>query len=461
MATPADVSGRPGRVVAPLDPWLVVGWALCVGTWTTYLLAFWPGILTDDSIDQWTQARDFVFKGDHPVFHTLTIWALSRLRPTPGVVIFAQIVLVASVAALTARELLRWRAPRWLVMLLLVALALSPVSGLMTISLWKDVPYSAALLALFGVSLRLVETRSAWLGTPSGMTITAATLFLLSMLRHNGQFVALGAGAVALAVWNPSWRRIAGGCLLVAAAVAVVRGPIFSAIGVPPFDRYFLLANQTHQLAAVMVEGPVLSDEERAVLAGVMPIEEWTRGYTCCSVIPTFAKGDQEFVRQNFDAYLRTYTSLASRYPGALFRRQACIAGVIWEPRERDDCPSFTFYPGIVANTVGLETRPKLAGMHDRLRRLGQRSQEPGTKVFFWRPAVYLYLHLVSVAVVALRLRRADVLVLGLAASANAVVLIALITVQDFRFHFGLYLIAMLSPALLLARGPAVTVARP
>jgi len=433
---------------------VAVGWVVCCAVWTAYLLAFWPGFLTEDSVDQWSQALSGTFRNEHPVSYAMVARLLTRIWASPAAVAFSQILLLSSAVALAARELLRWRAPYWVVIATLGLIVLSPVTGLMTITLWKDLPYSAMLVVLFVVTMRLVATRGTWVkGVPGAITLVSA-LCLLSLLRHNGQFVALVALVAMTLIWRGLWRRFALVGLTCAAVVLLMQGPIAKALQIAPINPYFLLANQTHQLAAILHDGATLTEEEKAVVAGVMPLDEWVSSYSCCTVMPTFARGNQAFVTQNFNAYLRTVASLAVRHPGALLRRQACVSSSVWYPAERTGCPTFTFYPGIVPNDAGLQAESKAPALQATLAQIAADSQTAGNKEIFWRPAVYLYLHLLCVAVAAARLRRLDVLMLALSAGANALVLLALSTVQDFRFHYGLCLIAMLSPALLFVPFP-------
>jgi len=430
---------------------LACGWALCCGTWALYLLAFWPGIMTEDSIDQWTQAQRGVFRDEHPAVHTLLIWLITRLWNSPAAVALLQIVLVASLLALIGRDLLRLAVPRRLVAALLALAAVSPVNGLMTITLWKDIPYSATLLALFWWTIRLVSTRGDRAGGTPGAFTLGLLLFFLSSLRHNGQFVAVGFIVGAALVWRESWRRFAAIGLCSAAAVILVRGPLFRVLDVTPAHRYWLLQNQTHQLAAILHEGVVLSPQQMAVVSGVMPIDEWRRSYVCCSVMPTLARGNQAFVASHWKEYLRVVWDLAVRHPGPVLRRQLCVTSAVWWPGELEACPLFTHYPGIVPNQEGLRTEAKVAPLAWRLAWVARATETRWVKAVVWRPAVYLYLHLVLIALAARRWRRRDLLAVLLPAGVNAVVLLALNTVQDFRFHYGLYLIAGVSPGLLFA----------
>jgi hypothetical protein len=42
--------------------------------WSIYLLAFYPGMMSADSFNQWNQVLTGVYVNHHPVFHTLLIW---------------------------------------------------------------------------------------------------------------------------------------------------------------------------------------------------------------------------------------------------------------------------------------------------------------------------------------------------------------------------------------------------
>ncbi|MFM8320038.1 MAG: hypothetical protein ACKOC5_03900 [Chloroflexota bacterium] len=44
-----------------------------LAAWGIFLLAFWPGVMTPDAIDQWNQVQTKSFNDFHPATHTLSI----------------------------------------------------------------------------------------------------------------------------------------------------------------------------------------------------------------------------------------------------------------------------------------------------------------------------------------------------------------------------------------------------
>jgi hypothetical protein len=57
--------------------------------WSFYLLSFWPGSMSPDSLDQWKQVLNGQLKDWHPVFHTMNIWLITRIKLSPATVAMA------------------------------------------------------------------------------------------------------------------------------------------------------------------------------------------------------------------------------------------------------------------------------------------------------------------------------------------------------------------------------------
>ena len=118
----------------------------CALVWSLYLLALWPGILTEDSVDQWTQMTTLRLTGYHSPLHTLTNWMVTRVAASPAAVAIAQILGLSLTFAAVLHRCRRRGASRALLGATTIVFALAPPNGFMAITLWKDVPYTIALL---------------------------------------------------------------------------------------------------------------------------------------------------------------------------------------------------------------------------------------------------------------------------------------------------------------------------
>lgn len=168
---------------------------------------------------------------------------------------------------------------------------------------------------------------------------------LISLLRHNGLFVVVLMFAGLLVAFPAQRRRVALSAAAIVAVFYLVRGPLETALGVPPTSRYYLLANQTHQIAAMLSDGVELTPSQAALLTAVMPLEKWKSTYDCYSVIPTMTAGNASVVEQQFESYVKAFRSLAVQRPLILLKQQICVSTLVWNVRP---APLFAFYPGIV-----------------------------------------------------------------------------------------------------------------
>ena len=199
-ATPAAV--RPA-LWAPLFLLPAAGWSL-------WLLAFWPGNFSIDSVDMWGMALGVTPLHDyHPLFGTLWMKLFATLCPQPMFYLFCQIALLSTLYASILYWLAKKGVPRWGVLLLAVLFALLPSLGVYAATLWKDVPFLAALFWLAFLFARAVTgEKMRW---PFAVE-TAIALTFVGLLRHNGFLIAIVCGAAMLLLaWRQKrWQPAAG-----------------------------------------------------------------------------------------------------------------------------------------------------------------------------------------------------------------------------------------------------------
>ncbi|MFI5075764.1 MAG: hypothetical protein ACHQRO_00400, partial [Vicinamibacteria bacterium] len=157
----------------------------CAAVWVVYLLAFWPGILTEDSIEQWTDMTSGVIRGYHSPLQTILHWLLTRLWLSPAIIVMAQIAALSAAYAMVAAECAARNAPRWLLVATTLLVAALPANGFIVVTLWKDVPYSIALLTITALTLRLARSGGRFTGR-FDVVVMAIALTAAATFRHNG-----------------------------------------------------------------------------------------------------------------------------------------------------------------------------------------------------------------------------------------------------------------------------------
>ena len=84
--------------------------ALLLGSLSVIPLLVWwlgwfPGFLSTDSIDQLEQAARFDFFNFHPISHTFSLWAVTRVWDHPGAVTMVQLLVLAGLLGYIAKRL--------------------------------------------------------------------------------------------------------------------------------------------------------------------------------------------------------------------------------------------------------------------------------------------------------------------------------------------------------------------
>ena len=169
-----------------------VFWFLFIGAvsvYTVWLVAFWPGIMSVDSLKVWRAAKlPEVFLNDHPLLFVFLYKYLRHLWDNVAVVSLFHIALTSMLISHVVFSLFRERISLyWLLPIYLAAVFSVPVC-LYNIVLWKDIPF--ALLVVFWAYLLSYMYRKQRTGRLKFSAEQVVALFLLylalGLIRHNG-----------------------------------------------------------------------------------------------------------------------------------------------------------------------------------------------------------------------------------------------------------------------------------
>lgn len=459
--TVAAVAWRPARAASVV----ALHWyaAPCLVVWSVSLLAFWPGMMSADSLYQWGQMLSGRYNDVHPAAHTLTIWLVTRVWLSPAAYALAQIGALAFTFALAMRELALAGVSRRVQMALTALFALSPVNNVMVITLWKDIPYAIALLGLFWMLLRVWRTGGGWLHSRRAVALAAVLVAAVALFRHNGAPVALlTLLAFPLVGRDVPMRQVAliGGWALI--LVLGVRGGVYPAFDVAPTPRWFARQTQIHQLGAYAAHSTQLDDADRALLERLLPLDEWCRRYSCYGLSPLLY-GAPAMNRALFDADVDAYTDLwlrlAVRDPATLIQHQWCLTSLIWRVMQPTDGYLYAWHKILIddyGKDVGLTPSSVLPGLRDLLASWLTSLERPEVVWLVWRPATYLYLTLFCVVVVCVRHRSWRTVALAVPAIMQSLVIAALVAGQDLRYQYPVYLIALVAVGLLFVPVPVI-----
>ena len=128
-----------------------------------YLAVFQPALMSNDSLDQWTQMLSGGYSDVAPAFHTMTNWLITRFWLSPAAIAWTQLVAMSLVTAWTlkhagtgvfpgswpGRPAGWWRS--------------CPRRAFFPSHFWKDIPYTICMIVLALMVMEMIQSRGQWL----------------------------------------------------------------------------------------------------------------------------------------------------------------------------------------------------------------------------------------------------------------------------------------------------------
>lgn len=450
LAFSAWLALRPARIVKPevFSKWTTFLYALPMFTaWAVYLLAYWPGGMSPDSIDQWTQMLAFRFSDWHPVFHTLTNWLITRLWLSPAAVGLVQIFFLSLVLGWGLRTLRGFGAPRWVPWLVIVFLVIAPSTGLMAIMLWKDVFFSIAVVALSIQVLKITMTEGEWIQRRAGWLYLGLTATLVALYRQNGPTAAFGTLFCLLIVYCRFWKRLVFALLLALALWAGIRGPGYDLLGVDRNTPSGMEMTLAHIIAPYTNSNTPILPPERALLARIRPGQVWP--YDCYMETNLYFDGKFTYTSsENFDLAV-LFTRLVVRNPRIFVGHIICNSSFLYQITRTPGSAYETTVPYITSNQLGLVSQSQLPDLKTVLDRWTAFSLVYFDWLF-WRAALWGYLLLAGILVYSARSKNWKALLVMIPVLANMLPLALLANAQEFRYVFSTFLVGVLMSAFFL-----------
>lgn len=303
---------------------------ICFLCWLPYLLIYFPGWISNDSVWQLEQVCGWVEPSNHhPFFHTMIIKCFFMLgfrlfgTYTGAVATFvvAQMIFMSCVYALILYDFYRKGAhPFWLVLGLFFYAGL-PMNGLYATCIGKDVIFA-------GVLLLYVREIYLYLFKEKNKSYLCLTIygFLVCVLRSNGILVFAGtaagmilAGLIQKKVRSRSWQKILVSSVIVLGCYLVYAGPVLNALHVTQPDTIEGLTMPTQHIISAYVNNGEITEEEMALLNQAVPMENVASYYNpyFFDIVKEYirAEGDQQFIADNKGVFLKVWLQIGLRNP--------------------------------------------------------------------------------------------------------------------------------------------------
>ncbi|MDO4294038.1 MAG: DUF6020 family protein [Eubacteriales bacterium] len=287
LLLPALARLRPAAAASPLSRrqkcLVFFGLLAC---WLFWFLYNYPGVLTPDSISQFSQATGRIpFSSHHSVVHTLLfslfyhagLWLTGSVNAGIACYTIFQMLTLAAVETACISLMARAGARRWMTALAFCFWGLIPYNGIYAVTMWKDVLFSAAVLAYVLLLFLLLRGLSSSAKAPLSQSLPHLVGLLLSgwlvcTLRSNGLYVFIFTLPFVLIAFRRRWKHMLPLQLTILLLAWLAKGPVPDAFGVerPAFTESLSIPLQ--QVARVVTEGRALTAGQEELINGVVDV---------------------------------------------------------------------------------------------------------------------------------------------------------------------------------------------
>ncbi|MDH3306679.1 MAG: DUF6020 family protein [Acidimicrobiia bacterium] len=419
------------------------------------LLVWWigwyPGFVSSDTFDQLAQAEAFSFNNLHPAIHSLYLWLLGTVTGNVAFVTLFQVLAMAGLLALIGARLHRLGVPAALAVGTIWLVSVLPAVGQTTIAFWKDVPFTLALLWGFAELMGMAGDPSGFLRSGGGRYRLGAALGLVWVLRHNG-FLTVALLVLVLVVAVPDRRRLLTTVVApLIAVVGLVQVVVYAAIPLNPVTVEPSEVFISDVAASLRWEPDNFSAAELALLEDIAPLDVWTTAYDCTDSTPLAfnASFDIEGLRAHAAEFQSLALQTIVRDPDTVLGHRWCAANYLFVPDQPDNAyfhrPPFE----IPSNDLGLVRDPVSWKAYEFTRSVFVWAEPDGRLWLTWRPALAVWAALGTYAALAARRKLRRLLIPGALWLAQLANVAATSPAQEFRFAFGVYVMALTSLPLL------------
>lgn len=322
-------SAVPSRNAAPLSGrtriLVFAGLLLC---WLPWFLYNYPGVMTPDSISQFSQATGIIpYSSHHSLIHTLLFQLFYRIgfglthSVNAGIAcyILFQMLTLSAVETCCLNLLAGQGVQKWLLTVYFLFWGLIPYNAIYAVTMWKDVLFSAFLL-LYAIVLYELAALTEWNLKKHWrlLLLFFVSGWLTCMLRSNGLYVFLFMLPFVLMVFSRHIKAMTVLQLSILLLALLVKGPVFDHFQVakPHFTESLSIPLQ--QVARVVTEGRSLTKEQKDLINQVVDVSLIPDYYDPVISDPVKALviyNNADYLADHKSEFFRLWAGLGLTYP--------------------------------------------------------------------------------------------------------------------------------------------------
>jgi len=414
--------------------------------WSFYLLAFFPGMMSADSMVQWDQIITGQYENHHPVFHTLLLWVFTRIYFSPVAIAIAQIVLMAFTAGVWFAFFQELGIKKWVIWIAVFVFSVVPVNGTMVNTIWKDIPYGIAVLGLTYFLLRIIYSSGKWITSWKIIILFGIVLSFVSLLRHDGLIVAIGSILLITLFYPRNWKSWVITYLIFIFLYFGITGPLYNLLDVQESTALEESSLSLYEMAAYSL--PESQPDQI-----IKNMEIWPPNWNCS----IWSKLGSDWKKNSIDKSqpkIDVVKNIITRIPKILLYNYRCersLAFIIYDPY--GEVRNASHVEVLVdPNPFGIVHDSKLPKLRDWVANFViKTSHNPNLNWLFWRPAIFLYITFLTSSILILRNRNFRFILIIVPGLLQAITLTLIFAAPNFRYYYATYLVALITIPLIFS----------
>jgi len=305
------------------------------------LLVFYPGIITYDGHNQWSQIVSNNISNAHPFFSTYFMLLLSKIWNSPTIVLMFQVFIFSYFWMLICKNIRKNNQNSFKKELIYtIIISFIPIISLYSITLWKDILYSYYLMAIAYYIYK---------GIKDNFKYTSFEIFNIGLLitlvfnyRHNGMITAILLLVMFIIIFvkeKMGFKKLLIVILTFLSLNVLISIPkkIYleknnesnteTKEGVSTIDSYIIWMYGAH------VVDDNIKGEDLEQLNKIIPIDDWKNVYDPFLINSTgFYDRDNHYYNENKEYFRKTFMNYTLKNPFTIIKHYLKADALLWSP---------------------------------------------------------------------------------------------------------------------------------
>lgn len=417
------------------------------------LLSFFPGLLTSDNVDQIRQASTSSYRASHPIIHSFLIGNLTKLGGIWVPALF-QIIIFALIWTYTCKKLRKYNSSvsnKIFQIIFTACICLIPLNFTYTITLWKDILYSYAIL--LSLILIFIGCKEKFYYTWGQIILISLSCVSIMKFRYNGVPIGIFVFGILLILNLAKQRKIKQTSIFITSFVA-----FFVIMSIPhwvfsPKSSGATVNSSTFRATRVYCMGKLLNsnieleDDERNFLNSILDIDVWRESYDPYTGLYIIYNSKIDNSVLNDPDNEKKFNEIFNKY--ARQRKQQVIEHFIslnsiwWSKKElcyTNTLITDNFYVSEMSNGI-YDTKPIFNLGNKKLSTLTAKTlNNRQVHELLYRPIVYMIISIIVIFTVMVKERKFSYIYILFPMFMNTGTYIVLMVAQDLRYFYPTFL---------------------